>query len=220
MNKKTITDEELREQLKNELKAELLQEMKEELLESKKLKEETKKEEQKHEGINKQNVKEKHKEKEESKETQEDTKEEFIRSKQTPSKNSTETLKEIKYNILWEGKPCGLLQRFLTKINLNFTTYQITKDELIIITGFFKRRLNSYELYLLKDPDLTDNIYQRLLNISTISVKVDTHITGVESPTKIVKIKNIENGSKVRKLLRDAIEADVMERKITYFDKV
>ena len=202
--KKNITDEELREQLKNELKAELLQEMKEELLESKKIKEQNK-------------ITEINNEKEE---TQEDTKEEFIKSKQTPSKKPSETLGEIKYNILWEGKPCGLLQRFLTKINLNFTTYQITKDELIIITGFFKRRLNSYELYLLKDPDLTDNIYQRFLNISTISVKVDTHITGADSPTKIVKIKNIENGSKVRKLLRDAIEADVMERKITYFDKV
>ena len=33
-------------------------------------------------------------------------------------------------------------------------------------------------------------------------------------------IKNIKNGQKVRKLLRDAIEADVMERKITYFDKI
>lgn len=212
--KKNITDEELREQLKNELKAELLQEMKEELLETKKTKEQNKITE-----IN--SEKEEHKKQEIKKEeTQEDTKEEFIKSKQTPSKKPSETLGEIKYNILWEGKPCGLLQRFLTKINLNFTTYQITKDELIIITGFFKRRLNSYELYLLKDPDLTDNIYQRFLNISTISVKVDTHITGDNSPTKIVKIKNIENGSKVRKLLRDAIEADVMERKITYFDKV
>ncbi len=60
------------------------------------------------------------------------------------TKNKT-NLDDVEFNILWQGKPCGLLQRFLTKIHLNFTTYQITKDELIIITGFFKRRLNSYE---------------------------------------------------------------------------
>lgn len=197
MNKKDITDKELREKLKAELKAELLQEMKEDLLEEK--------------------AKDKPKQHpvEEKKESQ-------PKEKTTQQANrkhrDIDNLDEIKYNILWEGKPCGLLQRFLTKIHLNFTTYQITKDELIVITGFFKRRLNSCELYLLKDPDLTDNLYQRILNISTISVKVDTHVPGV--PTRIIKLKNIEDGSKVRKLLRDAIEADVMERQIKYFDKV
>ena len=201
MNKKNTTDKELREKLKAELKEELLQEMKEELLEEKKSNTKT-----------------------EEIEIKEEKKVEVKEEKKTEVKTEThkhkdiDNLDEVKYNILWEGKPCGLLQRFLTKIHLNFTTYQITKDELIVINGFFKRRLNSCELYLLKDPDLTDNIYQRLLNISTISVRVDTHVAG--TPTRIIRLKNIEEGSKVRKLLRDAIEADVMERKITYFDKV
>ena len=132
---------------------------------------------------------------------------------------NVQNLDEIEFNILWEGKPSGLWQRFLTKINLNFTTYQITKDELIVITGFFKRRLNSCELYLLKDPDLTDNLYQRFLDISTISVRVDTHVPG-QTGQRVIKLKNIKDGSKVRKLLRDAIEADVMERQIIYHDKV
>lgn len=127
---------------------------------------------------------------------------------------------EVEYNILWEGKPAGLLQRFLTKINLNFTTYQITKDELIVITGFFKRRLNSCELYLLKDPDLTDTIYQRLLDISTVSVTVDTHDSGPNCTKRVIKLQNIKDGSKVRKLLRDSIERDVMERQITYLNRV
>lgn len=134
-------------------------------------------------------------------------------------KMAKDDLDNIALNVIWEDKPSGLWQRFLTQIHLNFTTYQITKDELIIITGFFKRHLNSCELYLLKDPDLTENLYQRLLNISTISVKVDTH-TQPNAPERIIRLKNIRNGQKVRKLLRDAIEKDVMERKITYFDKV
>ncbi len=198
MNKKNTTDKELREKLKAELKEELLQEMKEELLEEKA-------------------KEEKVEVKEEKKEEIKEEKKPFVKEEHRKLKE-VKDLNDVKYNILWEGKPCGLFQRFLTKIHLNFTTYQITKDELIVITGFFKRRLNSCELYLLKDPDLTDNIYQRLLNISTISVRVDTHVEG--TPTRIIRLKNIEEGSKVRKLLRDAIEADVMERKITYFDKV
>ena len=139
-----------------------------------------------------------------------------VEKEPTPEKKTN----EVEYNILWEGKPAGLLQRFLTKINLNFTTYQITKDELIVITGFFKRRLNSCELYLLKDPDLTDTIYQRLLDISTVSVTVDTHDAGPNCAKRVIKLQNIKDGSKVRKLLRDAIERDVMERQITYLNRV
>lgn len=141
--------------------------------------------------------------------------------------NNETTTKKVKdfdkteFDILWQGKPAGLLQRFLTKVGLNFTTYQITTDELIVIRGFFKRRLNSCELYLLKDPDLTDNIYQRWLNISTISVRVSSvNPNNNGGFYKIIKLKNIEEGDKVRKLLRDAIEDDVMERKITYLDRV
>ena len=130
----------------------------------------------------------------------------------------TKSFEETEFDILWEDKPAGLWQRFLTLIHLNFTTYQITKDELIVITGFFKRRMNTCELYLLKDPDLSDNIYQRILKISTIAVRVDSNDRTNDG--RIIRIKNIRNGAKVRKLLRDAIEDDVTERKITYFDKV
>ena len=125
----------------------------------------------------------------------------------------------IDYEIVWEGKPAGLLQRFLTRLNLNFTTYQITKDELIIQKGFFKRKTNTVELYLLKDPDLVESIYQRMLNIGTILVKIDSH-SNYERAGYVITIKNIENAKEVRKILRDGIEADVMERNITYFDKV
>lgn len=135
------------------------------------------------------------------------------------NKINIKDINEVDFEVIWEDKPAGLLQRFLTSINLNFTTYQITKDELIIIRGFFKKRLNSCELYLLKDPDLTENIYQRLLGIATVRVLVDSKSTS-ERAGKYLYIKNIKNANKVRKLLRDSIEADVMERKITYFDKI
>lgn len=135
------------------------------------------------------------------------------------NKIDIKNLDEVDFEVIWTDKPAGLFQQLLTMLNLNFTTYQITKDELIIVKGFFRRRLNSCELYLLKDPDLTENIYQRSLGISTIRVLVDSHSSS-ERAGKYLYIKNIRNAKKVRKLLRDAIEADVMERKITYFDKI
>ena len=128
-------------------------------------------------------------------------------------------IKDVEFEVIWEDRPAGLWQRFLTIIHLNFTKYQITRDELIIQKGFFNRRTNSIELYLLKDPDVKESIYQRLLGIGTLSVKVDTH-NGVQGPTRIFVLRNIRNCEAVRKLLRDNIERDVMERKITYFDHI
>lgn len=128
-------------------------------------------------------------------------------------------MEKIDYEVIWEGKPAGLFQRFLTKLHLNFTTYQITKDELIIQTGFFRRKTNTVELYLLKDPDLYESIYQRMLNIGTVIVKIDSH-SNYERAGMIIHLKNIRNAKEVRKILRDGIEADVIERQITYFDKV
>ena len=75
------------------------------------------------------------------------------------TKTKTE-LSNVDFEIKWQGKPHGLLERLLTKIHLNFTDYEITKDELIIKKGFFKQVTNTTELYLLKDPDLTVNLYQ------------------------------------------------------------
>lgn len=128
-------------------------------------------------------------------------------------------IEDIDYEIRWEGQPAGLWQRFLSMIHMNFTYYQITKDELIIKKGFFKQKTNTIELYLLKDPDMTKSLYQRLLGIGTISVIIDTH-SGSEKAGAKIQLQNIKDCDKVRKLLRDSIEEDVMERKITYFDKV
>lgn len=126
---------------------------------------------------------------------------------------------EIDFEILWEGVPSGLWDRFLTLIHLNFTKYQITADELIIMTGFFKRRSNSFELYTLKDPDMTETLFERMIGVGTVSITVDTHSSSERAGMKIY-LRHLRDAAKVRKLLRDAIEDDVNERKITYFDKV
>ena len=127
--------------------------------------------------------------------------------------------KKVDFEIVWEGQPAGLFDRFLTLLHLNFTVYQITKDELIVKDGFFRRKTNTIELYTLKDPDLEETLIQRFLNVGNLYVNIDTH-SGTENGKKGVILRNIREPERIRKLLRDAIEADVMERKVTYFDKV
>lgn len=132
---------------------------------------------------------------------------------------NVDKLKDVDFEIKWEGQPNGLWARFLDLIHMNFTYYQITKDELIIKRGFLRQQTNTTELYLLKDPDMEVSLWQKLLKIGSIRVIVDSHSSS-ERAGQVILIKNIKDCEKVRKLLRDAIEADVMERKITYFDKI
>ena len=129
------------------------------------------------------------------------------------------TVENPDFNIVWEGQPAGLLGTILTTLHMNFTKYQISKDELIIQKGFFSRRTDTVELYLLKDPDLKETLWQRLFNVGTIGVKVDSHSNSFQAG-RFIEIKNIKKPAEVRKLLRDYIEADVVERGINYFDKV
>ena len=133
--------------------------------------------------------------------------------------SNVKNINEVEFEVKWSDKPAGLFQRFLTAIHMNFTEYQITKDELIIKKGLIFQRVNSIELYLLKDPDITKSLYQRLLGIGTITVVVDSHSTSNRAGERLF-IRNIRNVEKVRKLLRDSIEDDVMERGITYIDRV
>ncbi len=50
-------------------------------------------------------------------------------------------------------------------------------------------------------------------------MKVDSHSNSYQAG-RVIEIKNIKKCGEVRKLLRDYIEADVVERGINYFDKV
>lgn len=106
--------------------------------------------------------------------------------------------------IIWEGGPYGLVERFLSFFHLNSTIYQITKDELIMKEGFFRRKTTTIKLYMLKEPSLIETLFQRFLNVGSIYLNIDTNLYP-ESTIKIVEIKNIKNPETLRKLLKDLI---------------
>lgn len=140
------------------------------------------------------------------------------REKTITEKRGT-TVDNPEFNIVWQGQPAGLMGRILSALHLNFTWYKISKDELIITRGFLIRHTDTIELYLLKDPDMRETLWQRFFKVGSVGVKVDSKCASNRAGAYIV-LKNIEHASEERKLLRDYIEADVMERGITYFDRV
>lgn len=141
-----------------------------------------------------------------------DNKKDIIEEKRS---TTIDTLEEY----VWVGQPSGFLGTILTTLHLNFTWYKISKDELIITKGFFSRHTDTVELYLLKDPDLKETLWQRLFSVGTVRVRIDDSSRNSRAGM-FIELKNIKLASEVRKLLRDYIEALVMERGINYFDKV
>ena len=79
-------------------------------------------------------------------------------------------LEDVKFEVRWHGKPHGLLERLLTKLHLNFTDYEITKDELIIKTGFFKQITNTTFKITFKTPAMLN-----LHGIHGTSIRVYTN---------------------------------------------
>ena len=143
----------------------------------------------------------------------EKSREEIIKEKRST------TIESPEFSIVWEGQPSGLLGTILTTLHLNFTWYKISKDELIITRGFFSRHTDTIELYLLKDPDLKETLWQRMFHVGSIGVRIDDSNRSKVMPS-FIELKNVKKPAEVRKLLRDYIEADVMERGINYFDKI
>lgn len=142
----------------------------------------------------------------------EKTKQEIIEEKRS-------TTIDTKEEYVWEGQPSGLMGTILTTLHLNFTWYKISKYELIITKGFFSRHTDTIELYLLKDPDLKETLWQRLFHVGSVGVRIDDSSRHSRAGM-FIELKNIKKPAEVRKLLRDYIEADVVERGINYFDKV
>lgn len=142
----------------------------------------------------------------------EKTREEIIEEKRS-------TTIDTKEEYAWVGQPSGFLGTILTTLHLNFTWYKISKDELIITKGFFSRHTDTIELYLLKDPDLKETLWQRLFHVGSVGVHIDDSSRNAKAGM-FIELKNIKKPAEVRKLLRDYIEADVVERGINYFDKV
>ena len=104
------------------------------------------------------------------------------------------------------------------RCKVNFNKLNFAHQNPISFKGNFQKT-DSVELYLLKDPDLKETLWQRWFKVGSIGVKVDTH-SGSKKAGMLIELLNIKNPNEVRKLLRDYIEADVLERGINYFDKV
>lgn len=97
--------------------------------------------------------------------------------------------------IVWQDRKrvwCGL--------PWTFTKYELSKQKLIIKTGFFTQNQDEVRLYRVLDLSLKRSLLQRIFGLGTINCH------SVDKTMKNFEIKNIKNSENVKNQLSDLIE--------------
>lgn len=97
---------------------------------------------------------------------------------------------------LWKDK-----KRTLFGLPLSFTTYTLTKEKLLIETGFLSKKEEEVRLYRILDVTLNRSLLQRIFGVGTI------HCCSSDKSTPEFDITSVKNAAAIKNMLSDAIEA-------------
>lgn len=101
----------------------------------------------------------------------------------------------MEHEIVWRDRKrvwCGL--------PWTFTKYELSREKLIIKTGFFTQNQDEVRLYRILDLSLKRSLMQRMFGLGTIQCH------SVDKTMKNFEIKNIKNSEHVKNQLSDLIE--------------
>ena len=101
----------------------------------------------------------------------------------------------MEHEIVWQDRNrvwCGL--------PWTFTKYELSREKLIIKTGFFTQNQDEVRLYRILDLSLKRSLIQRIFGLGTINCH------SVDKTMKNFEIKNIKDSENVKNQLSDLIE--------------
>lgn len=101
----------------------------------------------------------------------------------------------MEHEIVWQDRKrvwCGL--------PWTFTKYELSKEKLVIRTGFFTQNQDEVRLYRILDLSLQRSLSQRIFGLGTI------RCNSVDKTMKNFEIKNIRDSENVKNRLSDLIE--------------
>ena len=107
----------------------------------------------------------------------------------------TEQMEKTGKELVWKDRKrvwCGL--------PWTFTKYELTKEKMIIKSGFFTQNQDEIRLYRIMDLSLKRSLIQRMFGLGTI------HCHSVDKTMKNFEVKNIKNSENVKEMLSDLIE--------------
>lgn len=110
--------------------------------------------------------------------------------------------KNIEY--VWKDR-----KRTIFGLPLSFTVYKLTKEKLLIETGFLSKSEEEVRLYRIMDLTLKRPFWQRLFGVGTI------HCCTADKSTPEFDILKIKKPSQVKNMLSDMVEQQRDEKRIS-----
>ena len=106
--------------------------------------------------------------------------------------------------ILWRDR-----KRIFCGLPWTFTRYSLTKEKLLIDTGFLRRNEEEIRLYRVLDMTLKRGLIQRIFGLGTI------HCCTADKTAPELDIQWIPDAANVKELLSDLVEAERMEKRVS-----
>ena len=106
-------------------------------------------------------------------------------------------------NYVWKDR-----KRIIFGLPWTFTVYKLTKDKLIIESGFLSKKEEEIRLYRIMDLTLNRPLGQRIFGLGTI------HCCTADKSTPDFDILRIKDSQNVKNMLSDMIEAEREEKRV------
>ena len=105
---------------------------------------------------------------------------------------------------VWKDK-----KRTIFGLPWTFTTYKLTKDKLLIESGFLSKKEEEIRLYRIMDLTLNRPFWQRIRGLGTI------HCCTADKSTPEFDVLKIKNAEYVKNLLSDMVEERRDEKRVS-----
>lgn len=106
-------------------------------------------------------------------------------------------------NYIWKDR-----KRIIFGLPWTFTVYKLTKDKLIIESGFLSKKEEEIRLYRIMDLTLNRPLGQRIFGLGTI------HCCTADKSTPEFDILRIKDSQTVKNLISDMVEAQREEKRV------
>lgn len=106
-------------------------------------------------------------------------------------------------NYVWKDR-----KRIIFGLPWTFTVYKLTKDKLIIESGFLSKKEEEIRLYRIMDLTLNRPLGQRIFGLGTI------HCCTADKSTPDFDILRIKDSQNVKNMISDMVEAEREEKRV------
>lgn len=105
---------------------------------------------------------------------------------------------------VWKDK-----KRTIFGLPWTFTTYKLTKDKLLIESGFLSKKEEEVRLYRIMDLTLNRPFWQRIWGLGTI------HCCTADKSTPEFNVLKIKNAEYIKNLLSDMVEEERDKKRVS-----